>query len=1441
MPAITPLEILPSPPLSDADSLSSPKSSVDALASLIKSTYKTPDLKFFVNGRPVTVKNPDPDWVLLDWLRAQDNLKGTKLGCGEGGCGACTVVLQTAEPGRQIKHLAINACLFPLLGVDGKGGKYAVSHLIKHVLRKFKGSDKNSGTQCGFCTPGIVMSLYALIRNSYRDGKFHLTDSDVELQGHLDGNLCRCTGYKPILEAARSFVIEDLKGTIANTPSQTTNTDTTTTTENEDDSLLRAANKPGSCGRPGGCCRDDPNRAGCGSTSTVEDLAVKTPPGSPKSSKSPEGLSSTEVSKSYDPTTEPIFPPSLWKYEARPICYGDERRLWFKPTSLQQLLELKSIYPDAKIIGGASETQIEVRFKKMNYRVSVYAADIPELRRYQESGLPDPTQLEAPTEICIPGNFPLTQVEEMCSSLYQKLGPRASVLEALRKQLRYFAGRQIRNVASLAGSLATASPISDSAPVLLAGGAKVCVRSQKLGSYDIPLSSWFVGYRATALPKDGVITHIAIPLPSEEQREVTKAYKQAKRKDDDIAIVTSGFRVRLDKDGLVEASTFSYGGMAATTVIASKPSQAVAGKPWAEMKTMEAALDAILEEFNLPHGVPGGMAHYRKVLAMSMFFRFWHEVVNDLGLGKVDADVMQEIHRELSSGSRDNFSTSRHGPVGRPLPHLSAVKHTTGQAEYVDDMPRQYNELFGVLVLSKAAHAEIVSVDWTQALDMPGVAGYLDKDSLPAGVKKWGPVVVDEPFFAEDKVNYYGEPIGMVYAESALQARAAADLVQVEYKHLPAIYTIKEAIEAKSFFTHGRQLKKGDAVDGPLDEVFSKCEHVLEGVTKLGGQEHFYLETNAALAIPHSEDGSMEVYTSSQNLMENQVFVAQALGVPMSRVNMRVRRMGGAYGGKESRSTPVAAWVALAARKEGRPVRMMLNRDEDIATTGQRHPMQCHWKIGVDARGKIMCLDTDVYNNAGHSLDMSGAVMDRACTHIDNCYHIPHAWVRGWVCKTNTVSNTAFRGFGAPQGMYFMEAMIYKISETLNIDVDELRMRNLYEIGQTTPFLQEVDSDFHVETMMEQLTKTSKYEERKEAVREFNSKNRYKKRGICKIPTKHGLSFATALYLNQATAYVRIYEDGSVLLHHGGTEMGQGLYTKMCQVAAEELGVDVSDIFNKDSQSDQIANPSPTAASSGSDLNGMAVKNACDQINERLAPFREKYGPDAKMSVIAHAAYRARVNLSATGFWKMPRIGFQWGNYKDPLPMYYYWTQGVAVSEVELDVLTGDHTVLRTDLMMDIGRSINPAIDYGQIEGAFVQGQGLFTMEESLWTNRGEMFTKGPGTYKIPGFSDIPQQFNVTTLRHDSQGNPISWEKIRSIQSSKGVGEPPLFLGSTVFFALREAVKAAREMNNVDEPLELHAPGTAEKLRLAVADDLVRRAAVVRKKDEKEFFIRIED
>jgi xanthine dehydrogenase/oxidase len=896
--------------------------------------------------------------------------------------------------------------------------------------------------------------------------------------------------------------------------------------------------------------------------------------------------------------------------------------------------------------------------------------------------------------------------------------------------------------------------------------------------------------------------------------------------------VTSAFRVRLDEAGLVEDISLAYGGMAPKTVEAARTMKSLVGRKWHDARTLDEAMSNLLQDFDLRFGVPGGMATYRRTLAVSLFFRFWHEVVADLKLGAVDPGLVEEIHRSISKGARDDYNPYEQRVVGKQIPHLSALKQTTGEAEYIDDIPAQDHQLYGALVLSTKAHAKIISVDWEPALRPDLALGYVDKHDISKEANMWGSIRKDEPFFAEEKVFSQGQPIGLVYAETALKAQAAARAVKVEYEELKPILTIDEAIEANSFFPHGKMLKKGAAIEHKMDEIWTKCDRIFEGTTRMGGQEHFYLETNAALVIPSREDGCMEVWSSTQNTLEVQEFVSQVTGVPSNRINSRVKRMGGAFGGKESRACQLASILAVAAKKTKRPVRGMLNRDEDMMTSGQRHPVQARWKVGTTHDGKLLALDADVYDNAGFSQDMSGAVMDRCITHIENCYEIPH------VCKTNIHSNTAFRGFGGPQGMYITETFMYAVAEGLDISVDELRLKNLYKEGDHTPFLQDIDEDWHVPMLLEQVRAEAKYDERKAAIEKFNAQNKWKKRGICMIPTKFGLSFATAVHLNQANASIKIYTDGSILLHHGGTEMGQGLYTKMVQIASQELGVPVDAVFTQDTTSYQTANASPTAASSGSDLNGMAVKDACDQLNERLAPIRAKYPPGTPMKTIAHDAYLARINLNAHGFWKMPKIGYQWGNYdKNTVkPMYYYFTQGVACTEAELDLLTGDHTVLRTDIKMDIGRSINPAIDYGQIEGAFVQGQGLYTMEETLWLQNGQLATKGPGTYKIPGFSDIPQEFNVSFL----QDVPGGWKGLRSIQSSKGIGEPPVFMGASVLFALRQALVAARKMHGVTERFTLDSPATAEKLRLLVGDDLVRRATVVPEDGERNFFVRAE-
>ena len=1129
----------------------------------------------------------------------------------------------------------------------------------------------------------------------------------------------------------------------------------------------------------------------------------------------------------YDRSTELIYPPALKKHEFRPMTLGNNRKRWYRPVTVQQLLEIKKAMPTAKLIGGSTETQIEIKFKGSKFDASVYVGDISELRQYSFHD----------DYVEIGGNVALTDLENICDEAIKKYGPvRAQPMTCVRKAIRYFAGRQIRNVGTPAGNLATASPISDLNPVFVATDSVMIARTLDK-TIEIPMDSFFIRYRVTALPQDGIIAAMRIPL-AKPKKDYLRTYKQSKRKDDDIAIVNACLHVRTDDKNVVQKANFIFGGMAPVTIAAKKASEFLKGKKLDDLKTLEGAMSALEQDFNLPFDVPGGMATYRKTLALGFFYRFFHDMMKEIDSAdaKPDVEVIEEIERAISTGSKDMETTNKYSQriLGKANPHLAALKQCTGEAQYTDDIPVQKNELFGCLVLSVKARAKLLSVDASPALDMPGVVEWVDRHDLPnPKANWWGAPVCDEVFFAEDEVFTAGQPIGMVLANTAKQAENGARAVLIKYEDLPAIFTIEEAIQKQSFFEHYRYIHKGDT-----EKAFKEAAHVFEGITRMGGQEQFYLETNACVCIPKPEDGEMEVWSSTQNPTETQAYVAQVTGVQNNKIVTKVKRLGGGFGGKETRSIQIAGIVAVAANKTKRPVRCMLNRDEDMMTSGQRHPFLSKWKVAVDKTHKLLALDADVFNNGGWTQDLSAAVVDRAMSHIDGCYLIPNINVRGRICKTNTVSNTAFRGFGGPQGMFIGESIMEEVADRLGIPVHEFRTKNMYVDEQETHFNQALQ-DWHVPLMWEQVQKEAEFEKRKKAVEEFNKTHKWQKRGLSLIPTKFGISF-TAIFLNQAGALVHIYHDGSILLAHGGTEMGQGLHTKVSMIVAEALNVPLEDVFISETATNTVANTSSTAASASSDLNGYAAYNACVQLNERLKPYREKFGKDAPMKQLAHAAYFDRVNLSANGFYRTPEIGYIWGPYpQDPSKentgkMFFYFTQGVCLSEVQIDTLTGDWTPLRTDIKMDVGRSINPAIDYGQIEGAYLQGQGLFTTEELLWHRQsGQMFTRGPGAYKIPGFRDIPQVMNISLLKD------VEWKNLRTIQRSRGVGEPPLFMGSAVFFAIRDALKSARKEWGCDEVLSLVSPATPERIRVSCADPILKRAVVLPKDGEKSFFLSI--
>jgi len=776
-------------------------------------------LRFYLNGTKVVIDSIsiDPEITLLEYLRGI-GLTGTKLGCAEGGCGACTVVVSQLNPTtKKLYHASVNACLAPLVSVDGK--HVITVEGIGNVKNPHPAQERiamGSGSQCGFCTPGIVMSLYALLRNDAKP-------TELEVEEAFDGNLCRCTGYRPILDAAQTFSKEEACG------------------------KLTANGGSGCCMENGngktqnGCCMDKINGAN-------RDQPIKrfTPPGFIE----------------YNPDTQLIFPPALLKHQLKPLAFGNKRKRWYRPVTLKQLLEIKSVYPSAKIIGGSTETQIEIKFKAMQYTASVYVGDIAELRQYSFKD----DYLE------IGGNVVLTDLEHICLKAVEHYGPaRGQPFKAIHKQIRYFAGRQIRNVGTPAGNLATASPISDLNPVFVATNTLLVAKSLDKET-EIPMSQFFKGYRTTALAPDEIIASLRIPV-AREKGEYLRAYKQAKRKDDDIAIVNAALRVSLSENSIVESVNIVYGGMAATTVAAKEAVLYLREKNWGDLATLEGTLNALEKDFDLRFGVPGGMATYRKSLALGFFYRFYHEVLSELEVkaSEIDQDVRGEIERGISKGKKDHEAALAYEQriLGKSNPHVAALKQCTGEAQYTDDIPVQKNELYGVMVLSTKAHAKLLKVEVEAALDLPGVVEWVDHHDLPnPEANWWGAPNCDEVFFAVDEVFTAGQPIGMILADSAKHAEAGARAVKVQYEDLPAIFTIEEAITKESYFPHYRYINKGQ-IEGAFDEeIWEKADHVFSGVVRIGGQEHFYLETQACVVVPKPEDGEIEIYSSTQNPTE---------------------------------------------------------------------------------------------------------------------------------------------------------------------------------------------------------------------------------------------------------------------------------------------------------------------------------------------------------------------------------------------------------------------------------------------------------------------------------------------------------------------------------------------------------------------------------------------
>ena len=779
--------------------------------------------------------------------------------------------------------------------------------------------------------------------------------------------------------------------------------------------------------------------------------------------------------------------------------------------------------------------------------------------------------------------------------------------------------------------------------------------------------------------------------------------------------------------------------------------------------------------------------------------------------------------RKLATNMPTKIADKNH-PTNNRIAHESAVKHVTGRAQYIDDIPEWPNQLHVATGQSIYAHANIVSIDLDDVRNAEGVVDVILQKDIP-GCADISPVFEGDLLLAGNKTHYIGQPVFAVAATSLEAAKRAVKRVKIKYEELPPLLNPLEALRQQDFVLPTHQIVKGDA-----EKALAASRHRLNVDMHIRGQEHFYLEGQISAAVP-TEDGGVHVFASSQHPAEVQKLVAAVLNLPINYVHAEVRRMGGAFGGKESQAAALSCMAAVFAHRTKRPVKYRMPRQDDMVQTGKRHDFYNHYEVGFDNEGIIQSAIISLAGMCGCTADLSDGIVDRAMFHADNAYYLKNAKITGYRCRTNTVSNTAFRGFGGPKSMLTTEAVMDDIARKLRKDPLDIRKINLYSDTQNeTPYGQIIEQNIFLE-LIEKLEDSSRYRERRKALGIFNNEHKWIKKGLALTPVKFGISF-TSKHLNQAGALIHIYTDGSIHVNHGGTEMGQGLYTKVSQIVARALGVNIERVMSSATRTDKVPNASPTAASAGTDMNGMAALDAVNNIKQGLIKFAASHYNVEKKYISIHSdklwlgkeainfsefiklAYMNRIPLWSSGFYRTPKIGYDRKSGKGK--PFYYFANGAAVSEVVVDVLTGEYRTTQVDILQDVGNSLNPAVDIGQIEGGFVQGMGWLTTEELMWDNKGKIMSNSPANYKIPTSADIPEKFNVALF--DRANNE------ETVYLSKAVGEPPLMLGISVWCALRDACSSIA--NYAFSP-PLGAPATPEQVYLAIksAQNYMQEAA----------------
>ncbi len=1267
------------------------------------------NLELMINQNRFDIPNGSSDLELnlLEYLR-KEGFTGCKKVCSEGGCGACTVILSRwIETQKKIEHIPVTSCLVPIPTVHKmqittiEGIAKLTTDAIHPICDAFY---QLGASQCGFCTPGFILALVARLENQ----KVFFKN---ELEHIFDGNLCRCTGYRPILDAASVFCQDPLENS-----------------EYSHDirSWKKRLNK----------CK----------------------------------------------TLSDVFPDEF-KVPIEEFYIQGSESSWIQPTALENLTKYcqkKICNENSKLFAGNTDLGYLNKKNPTVYSKRISVNHVQELKRVEwlEKGLK------------IGAAVTIEQLRnELEHSLPKIKGEQSSGLFALFNQCRFIGNNQVRHMGTVGGGIVNFSYYSDLIPVWVANRAEFhFILDGKERIVEVNNLYRPDGTMNFDPQQEGLLVSILVPYSN--PNEVLSSYKYARRRLDSITFLSAGLYARINKqEEFLEEVIICFDGLGSPGIRAVKTEEVLRGKTW-DNELLHLSLNTLKEELNqaITNPLPGRFQQYQIRLGLGVLVRFYAKYHKHF-FGKTYTYEEKLVSRYPNVTHRANikYNESKIGVLGKAIPHRNAKNQTTGKAKYTTDQNIP-GCLYGALVRSPVACGTIVAIDAKKALQCAGVIGFFSAKDIP-GKNLFGFRVEDEEVLASRRVGYVGQILGILVAKSERAAKKCAALVQVNVKSEKPLLTIEDALEANSF--HGKP--EGYLIhQGDLETGFSESHVILNGEIKTPPQSHFYLESQCALVIP--KDDGFEIHSSTQSPSNVVDHISRVLNISKNKVEVRVGRLGGGFGGKQLRAGPIAAICAVASHHTEQPVKLSLDRHEDMAYCPGRSPTLAKYKVGFDKGGKIKFLDIQFYLGGGYTNDYSADITETATLLMDSCYYIPNVKVHGFCLKTNFGSYTAARGFGKPQASAIMENILDHGAVKLNLDPTYLRQTNLYKKGHLTITKTKIDNDV-AWLCWKRLLEKSRYKKLKIEVDEFNQKNKWLKRGIAAVSSKGNMGFIESDDINRGLAVVHILRDGTVSLNHSGCEMGQGINTRMAQVTANQLNVALENVDVTDTQSALIPNTPPTTMVA-SDLIGRAIINACDELKEKLRKINGTFQEKVKK------AYIEGVTLSSTGVYTAPRLQYDYDKQEGDISYFFVW--GAALSIVELDIISGNFRLLKSDIVQDCGKSLNPHLDVGQAEGGFIFGLGLYTMEELLYGTDGQLITDNVSGYKIPSCGDVPLDWNIELLNYKPTGE--------GLHSSKGIGESNTQLGLSAYFAIKEAIRAARKDMGMDPYFKMDFPASVERV-----------------------------